>query len=213
MRPALLKRAMAWLFGGNRRDPTAAAIRRHHRRHGTDPPPPELSRDRLPELEPLPPGRHGIDPVTGTIVAREGSIPSTMTKAGFVASPLFEGGDWTNEKAGWYSASCRMLSFNGVQIDASVMFEYETMRYVTLWSVDPVFGTSWDDYSREKEIARHARHVEWLSSILGSWGRPFPWGRISAGGYDGKAGFSVIGVYYEPAKAPLPDFVCTTTSS
>ena len=129
-------------------------------------------------------------------------IPPTMTKAEFVESPLFESGDWTNEEAGWYSASCRMLSFNDVQIGASVMFEHETMRSVTLWSEDPVFGTSWDDYSREKELARHARHIEWLSSILGHWGRQFPWGHISAGGYDGKAGFSVIGVRYHSVKAP-----------
>jgi hypothetical protein len=197
-----MRRAIAWLTGGNRRDPVAASIRRHERRHGNEPESPGMSPDRLPALAPLPSGKHGIDQVTGAVVSREGRIASTMTKAEFIAGPLFLDGDWTNEKAGWYSASCGLLTFDDVQLGASVMFEHETLRYVSLWSNEPAFGTSWADYSRDKEIARHSWHVSWLTSQLGNWGRQFPWGRISAGGYDGKSGQSVIALYYEPMKEP-----------
>jgi hypothetical protein len=68
---------------------------------------------------------------------------------------------------------------------------------VDLVATDDRFGTSWDEWSEEKELQRKRFHDSWLNEVLGNERYPYdyPWGRV-ASVYDPKAGFSYVSIKY-----------------
>jgi hypothetical protein len=63
------------------------------------------------------------------------------------------------------------------------------------------FGSSWSDWSREKEEKRKLLHDAALKRMLGPGPYELPWGTVWSG-YDDKSGFSSVVVTYR-AKGKL----------
>lgn len=76
-------------------------------------------------------------------------------------------------------------------------FQSERLARIDFCASDPKFGTSWADYTEEKERQRQRSHDAWLSECLGD-GRSFWWGAVWSG-IDQKAGGSSIVISYNSA--------------
>lgn len=85
---------------------------------------------------------------------------------------------------------------------ARLLFEGEQLAYYNLWIVDARYGTSWDDWSEAKELARRDAQDAWLVEMLGpgvattgTLTYTFAWGGVWSS-YDPKGGSSMIGVRF-----------------
>ena len=76
-------------------------------------------------------------------------------------------------------------------------FHGDRLARIDFCASDPKFGTSWEDYSEEKERQRQASHDAWLWECLGER-RSFWWGTVWSG-IDPKGGGSSIVVSYKSA--------------
>ena len=89
------------------------------------------------------------------------------------------GTGWT-----WY----RLPPFedNGVSVAISVGFHIGELRQVTLTDAGAQFGTSWAEWSEQRETQRAESITNWLAQ-RGLQPGNYNWGSISAG-YDTKGG-------------------------
>jgi hypothetical protein len=83
----------------------------------------------------------------------------------------------------WYSVP--LWQEPNFVIGLSLCFFYGKLVHVHLAAVDDVFGTSWDDWSEEKEQLRIKKTNEWLEKNDLKTG-VYDWGTVSCG-YDRKA--------------------------
>jgi hypothetical protein len=147
-----------------------------------------------PRIDPM------IDRATGTLIFDRPSleIHPDLTRTAFLASPAFEHAmHWIINEP---HHSWRLLDpciADGVPLNVVLFFHGEQLTMVELADADPKFGTSWNDWSRDKELARHQAHDDWLTLCLGTQ-RKFPWGTIWSG-YDDRAAGSSIIIRYEAA--------------
>ncbi|HEX9101187.1 MAG TPA: hypothetical protein VF997_03230 [Polyangia bacterium] len=139
-----------------------------------------------------------IDADSGAITFDRGTVARTLSRRGFLASPLAAGAtlDVDNGEHRTY-ALARPLAAGGRAVAASLSFEGEALRGVSLTLADDRVGRSWDEWSENKERARHAAHTRWLRGVLGGQGPAWtlPWGVVESG-YDAKAAFSSISIRY-----------------
>jgi hypothetical protein len=81
-----------------------------------------------------------------------------------------------------------------LQMVVSLFFHRETLRMVTLCDCDPKFGTSWNDWSEQKERDCKASHDRWLAHCVGRQ-TSFAWGNVSSQS-DPRGGGSSITISY-----------------
>jgi hypothetical protein len=90
--------------------------------------------------------------------------------------------------------------------NSGLLFEGERLDGYRLWIEGTPYGTSWDDGSEEKELARRDAQDVWLAEMLGVGVRvqrpsgsaltySFPWGEVWSG-YDPRSAGSDIGVRF-----------------
>jgi hypothetical protein len=109
-----------------------------------------------------------LDPSTGGLRLAEGRLGRDTTRAAFLSSPLKQTVQSTSDADGWtasYDLGVRSLA--GVSLSVRVSFAGERLAGCTLVDVDPRFGTSWDDWTEEKQLALRDHHDDWLVSQLG----------------------------------------------
>jgi hypothetical protein len=89
------------------------------------------------------------------------------------------------------------VQFEGHSFAWSLWFHGSVLQRVSIQCADTEFGSSWSDWSEERELARKRFHDSMLQAILGeNWSHQrFPWGAVDSC-YDQKGGFSSIGVTY-----------------
>ena len=89
------------------------------------------------------------------------------------------------------------VQFEGHSFAWSLWFHGSVLRGVSIQCADAEFGSSWSDWSGERELARKQLHDSLVQSALGqNWSlHQFSWGAVDSG-YDAKGGFSSIGVTY-----------------
>jgi hypothetical protein len=149
----------------------------------------------------------GFELQTGTLTTDEGErIRPDMTRATFLASSLATGAEILVRNEPWVSwAAARAIDRRRFRL--GIYFEGERLDMLILALDDPAFGTSWDDWTRERELGRKAAHEAWLATVDPSIedGRDEPWGFIGST-FDEKSGGSEIVIRYG-AKLPerLPD--------
>jgi hypothetical protein len=139
-------------------------------------------------------GSEGIDPASGSLITAQGRIEPIITKSEMLASAFFHSGNWTNEAAGWYAAQTQTIVAAGEEFACTLRFHFEDLHSVELMNMDPLYGTSWDDYSLEKEAARNQRHEQWLNATIGRK-RAYRWGKVWCN-IDTKGGFAGIWIHY-----------------
>ena len=144
-----------------------------------------------------------IDTVTGHVHTEEVVVGPKTTLDDVRSWPSLYASGATNEEEGWYYATLREQKLGGLRFDLSMRFQHGMLRVLSLSHVDPSFGSSWDEYSIEKQRDLQAWHDRWLREQgvsgrlrdLGVAGARYDWGSISSG-FDSKSGFASIDVLY-----------------
>lgn len=139
-----------------------------------------------------------IDPTTGVLLFEEPPVQfgPALTRTQFFSSTESNGAVDFVKNEPWHS-----WKLKGQHTSASLpfivvlYFHGESLTMVNLCHDDPKYGTSWEDWTLEKEMSRKGTHDQWLSAILGDR-RSFPWGRVGSE-YDQRSGGSSIVISYE----------------
>ena len=107
-----------------------------------------------------------LDPTTGevTLTTTKVCLGPRVTLTEFLvsavgqhASPGTINPPWAN-----YGCSFAVGEVGPFPADLGVQFKGEALLWLTIMNLSPEFGTSWDDWSREKEDARRRTHDAWL---------------------------------------------------
>lgn len=123
-----------------------------------------------------------------------------LTVEEFLASPLAKDAKTLVTNEDWCSWSLPPHFMNSSSFAVSLFFHNGTFRKgrlarLHLASVDPKFGESWCDWTKEREESRKQFHDDWLTCALGQSGGLWPWGRVDSV-FDQKSGCSIIIVRY-----------------
>jgi hypothetical protein len=107
------------------------------------------------------------------IVIGPGLTRSEFLKAGIPAVT-----HWINEPwRSWVLPICK----GGRDFGVTLFFQGERLYQVYLTDSDSRFGTSWMNYSPEKERARQESHDSWLIQGCGVPPGSYPWGTVWSG--------------------------------
>ena len=138
-----------------------------------------------------------INEDTGCITLPEigASIAPSLSRSQFLQTPAFAAASVfvQNEP----SCSYRLPDIPQPDTDLGMVLQFqgEQLRSLSLSHGAARFGSSWSDWSRERELARKSFHERWLATELRTPPGEYPWGNISSY-YDDKGGFSSITIRY-----------------
>ena len=141
-----------------------------------------------------------FDARTGTLTFEQPPtvIAPSLTRDEFLGSSLADGATTHIENEPYHSWKLNgTLRSAGLDLLVVLWFHGQQLTMVSLMDPDPRFGTSWADYSGEKEMARKESHDAWLARALAP-DRNASWGSVWSG-YDERGGFSDIVVKYAAA--------------
>jgi hypothetical protein len=139
-----------------------------------------------------------IDHQTGALTLPTGTIGQDVTRTVFLASPVGAHSRCDDMHNGWMHFYPGVQTLDELVFGVRVVFEGERLDSYSLWLDDPRYGTSWDDYSEEKQLAMRDAHDRWLVAQLGPGERipsprgpelhyAFPWGEVWST-FDAKGG-------------------------
>jgi hypothetical protein len=135
-------------------------------------------------------------------------ISPSLTREEFLASALARASRELVRNEPYCTFALPPAQFDAHQFAWSLSFHGSRLESVTIACADPEFGSSWADWSEERELARKRFHDVLLQSVLGpDWNRhPFSWGRVDSV-FDQKSGASSIVLRYDhPSLAQLVSF-------
>lgn len=139
-----------------------------------------------------------IDIKTGAIFVEvlDFVVAPSLTREEYLSSPL--AGAWLNGVEPYASFTSGTLEIIGQPFNLTLDFHGSDLTSVNLFAIDERFGTSWADWSKEKELQRKRFHESWLNKVLGNDRYPYEydWGSVESI-YDGKSGFSYISIKYK----------------
>ncbi len=140
-----------------------------------------------------------IDKLTGTVVIDSPAIEikRQMTRSDYLQSQLFLISSPLNQNPPWSRYGFKPILINANNFAGNICFKTEKLYSLTLVVIRPEFGTSWAEWSEEKEAQRKIYHDNLLKSNFGATAESysFSWGRVISS-YDNKAGGSAIDIYY-----------------
>jgi hypothetical protein len=138
-----------------------------------------------------------IDTKTGAISVDKIDfvIHPALTREEYLQSPLAGARVSGNEP--YASFTPEALKIMGHSFLLTLNFYGSDLTSVDLYATDESFGTSWADWSKEKELQRKRFHESWLGKVLGNDRYPYDydWGSVESF-HNEKAGFSYITVRY-----------------
>ena len=143
-----------------------------------------------------------IDQATGTLLLPKLPLSATLTCSALLASELGRSATIERTATGWTHLDLGPQVFLDRTFLVRVSFEGERLDGYTLTDADPRFGSSFDDWSSKKELARRDAHDAWLRQELGDGGgkgpglsHSRPWGEAWSS-YDAAGGAASIGVRF-----------------
>jgi len=138
-----------------------------------------------------------IDEDTGCILLPEmgAVISSTLTRSQFLETPAFSAATVSVRNEPWCRFKLPALPLPETELCIQLQFHAERLVSLLLCHGAARFGSSWDDWSEERELARKAFHEQWLTRDLRIQLGAYAWGAISSD-YDAEAGFSSISIRY-----------------
>ncbi len=140
-----------------------------------------------------------IEQATGKIQMSLGDIyvSPLFTREQFLASPIAGQCRELVRNEPFCSFALPAIQFDGHSFAWSLWFRGSVLQRVSIECADAKFGSSWSDWSEEREMARKRFHDSFLQTVLGpDWNqRHFSWGKVLSV-YDQKGGFSSIQIIY-----------------
>lgn len=94
-----------------------------------------------------------------------------------------------------HSYSIGQYEIGGPIFAVSLYFYGQKLEAISFADTADKFGTSWGDWSEEKEQNRKQAHDRWLNEQLGKRGRLYKWGEVGSS-FDQKSGGSSIMLRY-----------------
>ncbi|MGL5001853.1 MAG: hypothetical protein ACRDAM_02825, partial [Casimicrobium sp.] len=91
----------------------------------------------------------------------------------------------------WYDLP--VIKHGTTEIGVSLCYYATKLRHIHFGAQGSEFGTSWDDFSEEKELKRARKTEQWLESVDLKPGT-YSWGTVWCG-YDLKASFSYAALW------------------
>ena len=152
----------------------------------------------------------GLDPATGHLTFSSPAIEISPggTRERFESSDWFARFESLTQNPPWALYGFRDFRSQGERLAGSLCFRESALQWITLAIQRAEFGSSWSDFSKEKELARQAAHDAWLAPRLAgatptrtlTLGYPssewtFAWGAVHSG-WDVKNGLAEIVVRY-----------------
>lgn len=138
-----------------------------------------------------------IDANTGAISFDAVSfvIHPALTREEYLSTPLAGACVMRNEPFASFTPG--VLELSGHPFNFTLYFHCSDLTSIDLMTTDESFGTSWADWSEDKELQRKRFHDSWLSKVLGNDRYPYDytWGTVVSV-YDQKAGFSYVSIKY-----------------
>ncbi|WP_157772443.1 hypothetical protein [Lacunisphaera limnophila] len=152
-----------------------------------------------------------IDANNGRIaVSGDCIVSGSLKKSVFMSSSLFHCTKPLTINPPFASYVLPEQSIDGRAYSVSLWFREESLSHVQLCDTGDEFGSSWEDWSEEKEKKRKQHHDRLLVSLLGrSREYGFGWGRIESL-FDLKAASSYIVISYNQ---PIQSAQTTSGSS
>ena len=139
---------------------------------------------------------------TGALLLPAPGLAPGLTLSALLACPLGRGASCYDMGTGWTRVELGPRPLGGRTFFVCASFEGERLDGYALCDADPRFGSSWDDASKKKELARRDAHDAWLMAALGAGGKRQPqlayalaWGEAWSS-YDPLGGSSSIGVRF-----------------
>lgn len=123
-------------------------------------------------------------------------IRSSLTREEFLSSTLAIASRISVKNEPHCSFTTKAQKIAGHPFIITLYFNGSILTNVELYSDDNKFGTSWDDWSEEKELERKKFHETWLKNVLADAPYKYNWGRIESF-YDAKGGSSSISIKYQ----------------
>ena len=139
-----------------------------------------------------------FDAATGTLTFDnlQTSIGSNLSRTQFLQSSLAVDARTLVANEPWHSWVLKPHFNCDLTFIVAVYFHAEILKWVHLTNVDPQFGTSWSEWSEQKQLALKATHDAWLHKTFKSR-RRFAWGSVESV-YDRKDGNSSIIFTFDP---------------
>lgn len=139
-----------------------------------------------------------IDTKTGAISleAENFVIQPSLTREEYLSSPL-AGAPVGGGVEPYSSFTAGAVEIAEHSFNLTLNFHGSVLTSLDLTANDERFGTSWADWSKEKELERKRFHDSWLARVLGNDRYPYEydWGSVRSV-YDEKAGFSYVSIKY-----------------
>ncbi|HRX83173.1 MAG TPA: hypothetical protein P5307_29105, partial [Pirellulaceae bacterium] len=124
-------------------------------------------------------------------------IGPSLTRHDFLASSIGRSARVSvqNEPYCSFNASIPAGGLLPLPTGLTIYFFHDKLKAVSIAASDDRFGTSWDDWSKAKELERKRYHDQWLAATTGTTNGRFLWGHLSSN-FDAKSGFSSIHLRY-----------------
>jgi len=125
------------------------------------------------------------------------SIPVTLgprfTRRDLSALPVAAQSQVVNEPYHSYSLGAQQIS--GQSFFVVLYFYGQQLESIDMAHGAGEFGTSWDDWSEERELRRKQWHDDWLREQTGQASHVYEWGKVHSS-YDPRSGGSSIIIRY-----------------
>lgn len=134
-----------------------------------------------------------IDANTGSIDLSDERITSNLTRKEFLSLTMGKQAKIfvQNEPYCSFRIEAKLGADDFILV---LWFEGQTLNRVTLQLSDDRYGSSWDDWTEENELARKQAHDDWLKAH--GLSKQYPWGKILSL-YDSRGGSSTIEIVYQ----------------
>jgi hypothetical protein len=128
-------------------------------------------------------------------------IGSRFTRQQFLASALAEHARILVQNEPYCSFSAGSYELTGLSLGLSLWFYGEQLESIGLFHDAKELGSSWSDWSEEKELKRKQIHDQWLLTLTGHASHFYAWGEIWSD-FDAKSGASSIVIRYSRQGKP-----------
>ena len=138
-----------------------------------------------------------MDPATGRAVfhALGFALGPTLTRAQFLRMPVAAASTPGVPYARWSRWQLPVMPQRDTELYVVLHFDGERLASLDLLHGAARFGTSWAEWTQERERARQAFHEQWLAVELGLRCGPYRWGEVTSY-YDPSGGTSLLSISY-----------------